>query len=72
MTIKLRLDSFFFYDIQIGVRNSVLPTVHITKLALIIIANGNPPLRRYANNNYIHVSTLNVGTIFMIIEMIIL
>jgi hypothetical protein len=27
MTIKLRLDIFFFNDIQIGVRNSVLPTV---------------------------------------------
>jgi hypothetical protein len=27
MTTKLRLDSFF-NDIQIGVRNSVLPTVH--------------------------------------------
>jgi hypothetical protein len=33
MTIKLRLDSFFLNDIEIGVRNSVLPTVHSSTIA---------------------------------------
>jgi hypothetical protein len=47
MTIKLRLDSFF-NGIQIGVRNSVLPTVHFYRNLPVRVLNPNKNVRKFA------------------------
>jgi hypothetical protein len=52
MKIRLRLDSFF-NDIQIGVRNSVLPTVH--SRALILGCQGHFEISCYCHKlNILH------------------